>query len=144
MLTKALARLIALSSMIGFALSPAIAEAPDAAAQEVRWFVGKWATGPADVPGFETIAGNPDCKTAVDISATGPATIQRTARLRDGTSHTSEFRVKSFNGNFPWWSKDGIGGPVAKRTGADSFVLATTRNGKADWAGARKHTRCPG
>jgi len=50
--------------------------------------------------------------------------------------------VKSFNGNFPWWSKDGMGGAVAKRTGAASFVLATTHNGKADWPNALKHIRC--
>ena len=143
MFTKALAHLIALSGVIGLALSPAIAEVPDATEQEVRWFVGKWATGPADVPGFETIAGGADCKAAIDISARGAATIQRTVRLRDGALRTNEFRVKSFKGNFPWWSKDGIGGPVAKRTGEDSFILATTRNGKADWSGALKHTRCP-
>ncbi len=144
MLARAIVRLIVLSGIAGLFTWSANAEVPNAAEQEVRWFVGKWVVGPADVPGFETIAGAADCNAAVVIAATGPATIQRTVRLRNGELRSNEFTVKSFNGNFPWWSKDGIGGPVAKRTGADSFVLATTRNGKADWPNALKHTRCPG
>lgn len=143
MLVRAIVRLVVMSGIGGLFVLPAIADVPNASAQESRWFAGKWATGPADVPGFETIAEPADCKTAVDITTTGPATIRRTVRLRNGELRSNEFTVKSFNGNFPWWSKDGIGGPVAKRMGADSFILATTRNGKADWPNALKHTRCP-
>lgn len=135
--------LVVLSGIAGILTLPAKAELPNAAEREVRWFAGKWAVGPADIPGFETIAGTTDCKTAVDISTTGPATIRRAVRLRNGELRSNEFTVKSFNGNFPWWSKDGIGGPVAKRTGANSFVLAATRNSKADWPNALQHTRCP-
>lgn len=143
MFVKATVHLILLSGIACFFASPALAEAPNAGEHEVRWFAGKWAVGPADVPGFETIAGAADCASAIDIAVTGPATIKRTAMLRNGTLRSHEFTVKSFNGNFPWWNKDGMGGPVAKRTGADSFMLATTRNGKADWPNALKHTRCP-
>ncbi len=143
MFINAFIRLIALSGIVGLSALSANAEVPNAAEQDVRWFVGKWAVGPADAPGFETIAGGADCKAAIDIAATGPATIRRTVRMRNGALRSSEFTVKSFSGNFPWWSRDGLGGPVAKRTGADSFVLASTRNGKADWPNALKHTRCP-
>ena len=143
MFIKATVRFIVLSAIAGLFASPALAQAPNATEQEVRWFAGKWAVGPADAPGFETIAGAADCASAVTIAVTGSATIKRTVRLRNGELHASKFTVKSFNGNFPWWNKDGMGGPVAKRTGADSFVLATTRNGKADWPNALKHTRCP-
>ncbi len=140
---RTVVRWIALSGIVSLSALSAIAEIPNATEQEVRWFVGKWAVGAADVPGFETIAGAGDCKAAVDIAVMGPATIRRVVRLRNGELRFNEFTVKSFSGNFPWWSKDGIGGPVAKRTGADSFVLAATRSGKADWRNALKHTRCP-
>lgn len=144
MLIRSIARLVVMSCICSLSTLSAIADVPNATEQDIRWFAGKWATGPADVPGFETIAEAPDCKAAVEIAATGPATIRRTVRLRNGELRSNEFTVKSFNGNFPWWSKDGIGGPVAKRTATDSFVLATTRTGKADWPNALKHTRCPG
>jgi hypothetical protein len=137
------AHVIASFAFAGLLTVSALAQTRDASEQEARWFTGKWAVGPADVAGFETIAGGGDCAAAVDIAATGPATIRRSVRLRNGEISASEFTVKSFNGNFPWWSKDGTAGPVAKRTGADSFVLATTRNGRADWVNALKHTRCP-
>ncbi len=144
MLTGAIPHVIALSGIAGLGILSANAQVPNATEPEVRWFVGKWAVGAADVPEFGMIAGGGDCKAAVDIAATGPLTIRRTVRLRNGTLRSSEFTVKSFAGNFPWWSKDGIGGPVAKRIDAESFVLATTRNGKADWTNGLKHTRCPG
>lgn len=144
MFVKAAIRLIAASWITGFLAVPAFAQARDATEQEVHSFAGRWAVSPADASGFETIAGGADCAAAVTIATTGPATIRRTVRLRSGDLRANEFTVKSFAGNFPWWSKDGAGGPVAKLTGADSFVLAPTRNGKADWANALKHSRCPG
>ncbi len=142
MLARTIVRLSIVFGIGGLSPSPAIANIPNATEQDARWFAGKWATGPADAPEFVVEAA--DCKAAVEIVPTGPATIRRTVRLRNAQSRSSEFTVKTFNGNFPWWSKDGIGGPVAKRTGTDSFVLAATRNGKADWSNALKHIRCPG
>jgi hypothetical protein len=144
MFVKATIRLIAASGIAGIVSVSAFAQVRDATEQEVRWFTGRWAIGPADAPGFETIAKGADCTVAVAIAAVGPTTIRRTVRLRSGELHATEFTVKSFNGNFPWWSKDAAGGPVAKLTDTDSFVLATTRNGKADWVNAQKHRRCPG
>lgn len=143
MCTRLIAGLIALSGIAGFPAGVARAEVPDAMLQDVRWFVGKWAVGAADMAGFETIAGAPDCKAAIDIVEIGPASIRRIVRLKSGEVRSNDFTVKSFGGNFPWWSKDGTGGPVAKRIDADSFVLATTRSGKADWANGLKHKRCP-
>jgi hypothetical protein len=118
------------------------AEVPDASAADVSFFAGRWATGPADVEGFETIhPKGPDCSKAVEIVKEDGAKIRRIVILRDGVRHEATFTVKRFGANFPWWTDVGPA-PVARRIDANTFILAATRVGKADWAGAIKHTRC--
>jgi len=53
-----------------------------------------------------------------------------------------EFEVKKFGENYPWWPSDGPG-PVARITGDDVFILASTTKGMADWDRGLQHTRCP-
>jgi hypothetical protein len=128
---------------ISLCTGTAVADTPDATPQEAAWFSGKWAVGPADVPGFETIAGGGDCSRAIEIKTTGPVTLQRIVTRRNGERHTAEFTVKSFRGNYPWWPRQGGDAVIAKRIAADTFVLASTRTGRADWDSALQHTRCP-
>jgi hypothetical protein len=124
--------------------SGAHAAVTDAADADVAFFAGRWAVGPADAPGFDTIHGGPDCaRASVVIERTGGSSLRRISTLRNGARHEVEFDVKSFGGNFPFWMKGGAGGPVARRLDANSFLLATLRDGRADWGGALKHIRCP-
>ena len=119
------------------------ADVRDANEAEVAFFIGRWAVGPADAPGFETITGAPDCaRASVDIEHVGASGVRRVSTLRDGRRQAVEFEIKSFGGNFPFWVKGGAGGPVARRLDADAFLLASVRDGRADWAGALKHVRC--
>lgn len=143
MAVNILSRLLSATVVIGVCVSAAIADTPDASPQDAAWFAGKWAVGHADVPGFETIVGGGDCSRTVDIKTTGPATLQRIVTRRNGQRHTVEFTVKKFRGNYPWWPKNGKDALVAKKIKNDTFVLASTRIGKADWDRALKHTRCP-
>ncbi len=123
--------------------SSARAEVKDANESEVAFFAGKWAVGAADAPGFETIVGGPDCaRASVVIERVGASGVRRISTLRNGSKHSVEFDVKSFGGNFPFWVKGGAGGPVARRVDANTFLLASLRNGRADWQGALKHIRC--
>lgn len=134
---------IAFTLLMASLVSVAQANTPDASASETAWFAGNWATGPADVPGFDTIGPAPDCSRAVTIRVVKGNVIVRETRLRNGSLHSAEFAVKHFGQNFPWWPTDGAPGPVAKRTGDDVFLLARTGNmGKADWDNALQHTRC--
>ncbi|MFN3892864.1 MAG: hypothetical protein ACK4MV_20900 [Beijerinckiaceae bacterium] len=119
------------------------ADVRDANEAEVDFFIGRWAVGPADAPGFETITGAPDCaRASVVIERAGASGVRRVSTLRDGGRQAVEFDVKSFGGNFPFWVKGGAGGPVARRLDADAFLLASVRDGRADWTGALKHVRC--
>lgn len=138
-----LSGLLAMAVVAGLSAGTTRADTPDAAPQDAAWFAGKWAVGPADKPGFETIAGGGDCSRAVEIKMTGPVTLQRIV-TRGGNRHVADFTVKSFRGNYPWWPRLGGDAAVAKRIAGDTFVLASTRIGKADWDNALKHTRCPG
>jgi hypothetical protein len=123
-------------------IQPLAAEVPDASAADVSFFAGRWATGPADREGFETIyPKGPDCSKTVEIVKEGGAKIRRIVILRNGVRHEATFTVKRFGVNFPWWTDAGPA-PVARRIDANTFILAATRVGKADWAGAIKHTRC--
>lgn len=123
--------------------SPAFAEATNASPEEIDWFVGKWTVGPADVPGFETIAGDTgSCEDAVEIIKSSDTTIRRRSKTRSGEAVEFEFEVKKFGENYPWWPSDGPG-PVARITGDDVFILASTTKGMADWDRGLQHTRCP-
>lgn len=117
-------------------------EASNASEADVRWFAGRWAVGPADVAGYETITGSADCLKAAEIAVIAPGQIRRTVKLRNGEIHAAEFTVKRFGGNFPWWPDGGAAAPVARKSGDDTFLLARTLNGRADWQNALKHTRC--
>lgn len=130
-------------AMLGVATMQSLAaEARDATAAEAAFFVGRWATGPADVEGFETIyPKGPDCSKSVEIVAEGGAVIRRIVILRNGARHEATFTVRSFGGNYPWWTDAGPS-PVARRIDDKTFVLAPTRVGKADWRNAIKHTKC--
>lgn len=122
----------------------ATADVPAASAAELAWFEGRWATGPADVPGHDTIAAEaPDCQRAVSIRRSGQDRLERSTTLRDGSTHIAEFEIRKFGGNYPWWPVSGQPGPVAKRTGDNVFVLAPTDMGRAQWDRALQHTRCP-
>jgi hypothetical protein len=131
--------------IVGTALSAVLALAADvvdASPKDVEWFVGKWAVGAADMPGYTTAFGAPDCtKAVVEIVRVGKSTIRR-IRVVNGQPSQADFDVKYFNGNFPWWVSGDIGGPIARRTGEDVFLLATSRNGRADWDNALQHSRC--
>ncbi len=119
------------------------ADTPNAQDSDVAWFVGVWAVGAADRAGFETIAGGPDCNgRKVRIVRAGAASITRISRLKNGQQHEATFEVKDFRGNFPWWPVGDMGGPVARKAGADAFLLAPTVSGKADWNNALMHIRC--
>lgn len=129
--------------LLGLATT-ATANVKDASPEDTAWFAGQWATGPADVPGHDTLGPTPDCSRAVTIRVVKGNVIVRETRLKDGSLHSAEFSVKHFGQNFPWWPTDGgFGGPVAKRTGDDVFLLARTGEmGRADWNNALQHTRC--
>ncbi len=116
-----------------------------ASAEDTAWFAGQWATGPADIPGYETMAAAPDCSRPVTIHVIRDNVIARETRLRNGSLHRAEFSVKRFGQNFPWWPADSTASaPVARRTGNDVFLLARTGDmGRADWDRALQHTRCP-
>lgn len=119
------------------------ADTPNARDSDVAWFVGVWAVGAADRAGFGTIAGGPDCNgRTVRIVRAGATSITRISTLKSGERHEATFEVKDFRGSFPWWPVGDIGGPVARKAGADAFLLARTVNGKADWNNALKHIRC--
>lgn len=119
-------------------------EIPSATAREADFFVGRWATGPSPVDGFETLpATPPSCDRPVEIRRIGPDRIERQVRGRDGRPTTSTFTVKRFAGNFPWWPSGGGAAPVARRVDQDVFDLAPTRLGRADWSQAIRHQRCP-
>lgn len=120
----------------------AMAAIADADTQEVAFFIGRWATAPSDQPGFETLAPPPDCGRAVEIVTDGGSLITRTATLRSGERRSTRFTVKALGGTFPWWPESGAPALVARRLDADSFILARTFSGKADWDQAIKHTRC--
>lgn len=121
------------------------ANVQDASPEDTAWFAGQWATGPADIPGYETMAAAPDCSRAVTIHVIRDNVIARETRLRNGSLHRAEFSVKRFGQNFPWWPTDSTASaPVARRTGNDVFLLARTGDmGRADWERALQHTRCP-
>ncbi len=125
------------------ALTPCLGEeAVPASTEELAWFAGRWATAPADLEGFTTLTPEPiDCAKAVTITIRDGA-LYRAVTLRDGRQVESGFEVMRFAGNYPWWPLDGGGTAVAKRLDAQSFVLAATSMGKAQWAQGRKHIRC--
>jgi len=134
--------LFAVAVFVPAMIQPLAAQAPDASPADISFFAGRWATGPADVEGFETIyPKGPDCSKAVEIVKEGGAKIRRIVILRNGVRHEASFTVKRFGVNFPWWTDAGAA-PVARRIDANTFILAATRVGKADWARAIKHTRC--
>lgn len=126
------------------ALAPARAAPPaPAAPEEIAFFLGPWATEPAPVEGFETLAATPpDCAQPVRIERGPDDSIMRTARRRGGQESTVAFRVMRFAGNYPWWPVEGGPGPIARRVDADSFDLAPMAMGRADWARAIRHHRC--
>ncbi len=135
-------RATTLAAFIVAALLPttAAADTPAATPEEVAFFLGRWATGPAPVEGFETFAAEaPSCERAVEISAAGDGLIARTAH--GGASAT--FRVMRIAGRFPWWPVDGGPAPVARRAEGETFDLAPTQMGQADWSRAIRHERCP-
>jgi len=143
MTEHSLSRPLALAVVAILCAAVARADTPDAAPQDAAWFAGKWAVGPADRPGFETIVGGGDCARAVEIRMTGPVALQRIV-TRSGKRYVADFTVKSFGGNYPWWPSQDGDAVIAKKVADDTFVLASTRIGKADWDNALKHTRCPG
>lgn len=136
--------MLALVGACGFALAgTAYAQAVPASADDVAFFVGDWATGPAPVDGYETIpAAPPDCTLPVRIEADEDGGIVRTVRRRDGAAHSAAFRVMRFAGNYPWRSDDGGPAPVARKIDEQSFDLAPTMTGRADWSRAIRHQRC--
>ncbi|MDP2228749.1 MAG: hypothetical protein Q8J78_14865 [Moraxellaceae bacterium] len=134
----------AASLMLCLASPLAQADIAPASAADMKWFEGRWATVPADVPGMETLApATADCTHAVTLRQTGASTLMRVSTLRNGEAHTAEFEIKTFAGNYPWWPLDDGPAPVAKRIGDNAFVLARTQMGRADWANALQHIRCP-
>lgn len=122
----------------------AFADVVNAPIRELQWFAGRWATGPADVPGYKTITpGTPDCSKAVSIRIGADGILHRTVTLRNGSVIDAGFNVKKFGGNYPWWPTGDGPGAVAKRIDENTFVLAATgMMGKADWKNAIKHMRC--
>ncbi|TLS78264.1 hypothetical protein FE236_00450 [Mariprofundus erugo] len=129
----------------------AAADVVDATPAEAQWFAGSWATGTADVEGYETIVGDkPDCsKPAVVIRIDGKGLLHREVTMKDGAVYEAIFRVKHFGQNYPWWPNDpdwfdkGMIAPVARRIEDNSFVLAEPGPmGSADWANGVKHVRC--
>lgn len=115
-----------------------------ASEDDLGFFVGQWATGPAPADGYETMsARSPDCARAVRIEAGPDNLLVRTMKLRDGKDSAAAFRVMRFAGNYPWWPADGGPGPVARKVDADTFDLGPTRVGRADWTEAIRHYRCP-
>jgi hypothetical protein len=128
---------------LGTAASVRAAPVP-ATAEDLAFFVGQWATGPAPVDGYETIsAQSPDCARAVRIEAGPDDRLVRTVMRRDGQDSSAAFRVMRFAGHYPWWPIDGGPGPVAREVDADSFDLAPIGVGRADWTRAIRHYRCP-
>lgn len=110
----------------------------------MAFFAGRWATGPAPADRFETLSTRtPDCARAVRIEAGPSNEVVRSVTRGDGTKSTARFRVMQFAGNHPWWPVEGGPGPVARKVDADSFDLAPTQVGRADWARAIRHYRCP-
>lgn len=129
---------------LALAAAPVQAAPAPASPEDIAFFIGRWATGPAPVEGYETLgASAPDCSRAVRIETGPTGGIVRTARLRDGQERAVAFRVMRFANDHPWWPVDGGPGPIARRVGADRFDLAPTAMGRADWARAMRHYRCP-
>ncbi len=124
--------------------APAYGAASPATRDQIAFFVGEWGTGPAPVEGYETIpAVTPDCRHTVRIAPGGDTQITRTARTRDGQQVSANFRVVRVGNTYPWWPVDGGIGPVARTIDAESFDLAPMVMGRADWARAIRHHRCP-
>ncbi|WP_312163839.1 hypothetical protein [Phenylobacterium sp.] len=123
---------------------PAGAQAAPAAEADVAFFVGRWATGPAPVEGYDTIALDaPACERPVEIIAAGQGLIRRLPSASAAPQDGPTFKVMHIAGRFAWWPTDGGGGPVARRAGPDAFDLAPTHVGQADWGRAIRHRRCP-
>jgi len=121
----------------------AAAQASPASREDVAFFLGRWATLPAESEDPADGAGGAlDCTRSVDITSPGEGLIQRTSTASNPETG-AVFRVMSFAGRHPWWPADGGVGPVARRMGEDAFDLAPTRVGQADWSRAIRHRRCP-
>jgi hypothetical protein len=131
--------LVFLWTIIGM-FSPLTAPAGEATETETIWFAGEWTVAPAPVEGYDTIIAKryPN----VQIEHRGGTRIARISTLRHGERVTVEFEVRSFGGNYPWWSATGGGNLIARRVNEDTFDLAGVgAMGKADWAHALRHTR---
>lgn len=123
---------------------PVRAAPTPATSADMAFFAGLWATGQAPVDGYETISAQaPDCARAVQIEAGSGNEVVRSVTQGDGAKSATTFRVMRFAGNYPWWPVDGGPGPVARKVDADSFDLAPIQVGRADWARAIRHYRCP-
>lgn len=111
---------------------------------EIAYFVGRWATGPAERAGMETIvARGATCDAPVEVAPSGPGRIVRSVQRRDGGRTSVAFSVKRFGGNFPWWPEQPGPGIVARRLDDGGFLLAGLVAGRADWDNAIRHRRCP-
>lgn len=133
----------ACASCLGTAAPAQVSPVP-ASADDLAFFVGQWATGPAPVEGYETMpTQSPNCARAVRIEAGADKLLVRMVKLRDGQTSAAAFRVMRFAGHYPWWPADGGPAPVARKVDADSFDLGPTQVGRVDWSQAIRHYRCP-
>lgn len=108
-----------------------IASANEATSEEAAWFSSEWTVVPAPIEGYETII-TQDPKRA-RIEHLEDARIQRTMTIRN-TESIMQFDVRSFGGNFPWWSTNNGANYVAKKVDDDRFILApVSMMGKAEW-----------
>lgn len=114
--------------------------AGEATEAETLWFVGEWSVSPAPVEGFETIVAREYPN--VQIEHRGGTRLVRISTLRNGAKVEVEFDVRSFKGNYPWWSAAGGTNLVARQVDENTFDLAGVGPmGKADWDQALRHNR---
>ena len=132
--------LLTLLVTISGIIAPLATHAANATELETTWFAGEWAVSLAPVEGYDTIVSR--TYPNVRIEHRGGTRIARISTLPNNEQVTIEFDVRSFKGNFPWWSASGGGNLVAKRVDETTFDLAGVGPmGKADWAHAFRHTR---
>lgn len=132
------------SGLLFFGLPDGPRAEPAAADEaELTYFLGRWATEPAERPGFETIiARGADCERPVEIVSTSPGSIVRSVPRRDGSRPMARFSVKRFGRDFPWWPEPTGPGLVARKLDDGGFLLAGLVAGRADWNNAIRHRRC--
>lgn len=119
------------------------AEPSDASPAEASWFAGEWEVRYAPSPGFEELVSEPI--SVVRIEHLGGARIARHLLGRgEAPQARTEFTVKAWAGNLPWWPDEGFG-LVARKVSPDTFDLATLGpDGRADWGRALRHKRISG